>query len=139
MVLSLSSNCLSLRSVHKHHIRQQGTIFHTTALRERPPDIENLICSCLENIGGVRKEGLLRRQQIIVVDWCYLCKKNRETVDHLLLHCKRTSALWNSIFGLYGLAWVMSRRVRDLFACWRGQFGNLRSEAVWKTIPLCLM
>jgi len=38
MVLSLSSNCLSLRSVHKHHIRQQGTIFHTTALRERPPD-----------------------------------------------------------------------------------------------------
>jgi hypothetical protein len=37
VVLSLSSNCLSLRSLHKHHIRQQGTIFHTTALRERPP------------------------------------------------------------------------------------------------------
>jgi hypothetical protein len=37
MVLSLSSNCLSLRSVHKHHIRQQRTIFHTTALQERPP------------------------------------------------------------------------------------------------------
>jgi hypothetical protein len=37
MVLSLSSNCLSLHSLHKHHKRQQGTIFHTTALRERPP------------------------------------------------------------------------------------------------------
>jgi hypothetical protein len=37
MVLSLSSNCLSLRSLHRHHIRQQGTIFHTTTLWERPP------------------------------------------------------------------------------------------------------
>jgi hypothetical protein len=37
IVLSLSSNYLSLRSLHKHHKRQQGTIFHTTALRERPP------------------------------------------------------------------------------------------------------
>jgi len=37
MVVSLSSNCLSLRSLHKHHKRQQRTIFHTTALREQPP------------------------------------------------------------------------------------------------------
>jgi hypothetical protein len=37
VVLSLSSNYLSLRSLHKHHKRQEGTIFHTTALRERPP------------------------------------------------------------------------------------------------------
>jgi hypothetical protein len=37
VVLSLFLNCLSLRSLHKHYIRQQGTIFHTTALRERPP------------------------------------------------------------------------------------------------------
>jgi hypothetical protein len=33
MVLSLSSNCLSLRSLHKHHISKQRSIFHTTALR----------------------------------------------------------------------------------------------------------
>jgi hypothetical protein len=37
MVLSLCSSCLSLCSLYKHHKRQQGTIFHTTALRERPP------------------------------------------------------------------------------------------------------
>jgi hypothetical protein len=28
------------------------------------------------------------------------------------------SALWNSTFGLFVLAWVMPHRVRDLFACW---------------------
>jgi len=37
MVLSLCSNCLLLCSLYKHHKRQQGTIFHTTALHERPP------------------------------------------------------------------------------------------------------
>jgi hypothetical protein len=29
--------------------------------------------------------------------------------------------------------------VRDLFTCWREQFGSPQSEAVWKMIPLCLM
>jgi hypothetical protein len=71
-----------------------------------------------------------RKRHIIVVDWCCLCKKSGETVDHLLLHCKLGSALWSSIFGLFGLAWVIPRRVRDLFACWRGKFGSSLSEAV---------
>jgi hypothetical protein len=35
--------------------------------------------------------------------WCCICKKNVEAVDHLLLHCETTYALWSSIFGLYGL------------------------------------
>jgi hypothetical protein len=29
--------------------------------------------------------------------------------------------------------------VRDLFDCWRRQFGNSQSEGMWKMIPLCLM
>jgi hypothetical protein len=69
-----------------------------------------------------------------VVDWCGLCKKSGEIVAHLLIHCETTSALWKSIFGLFGLAWVMLRQVRDLFACWRGQFGSAQSEAVFRMI-----
>ena len=36
-VLVESSKHLALLSLHKHHIRHKGIIFHTTALRERPP------------------------------------------------------------------------------------------------------
>lgn len=36
MIISLFLNCLSLRSLHKYHKRQQGTIFRTTALWEWP-------------------------------------------------------------------------------------------------------
>jgi hypothetical protein len=83
--------------------------------------------------------GQLRKRHIIVVDWCCMCKKSGESVDHLLLHCEIASALWNAIFNSVGLAWVMPSRVVDLFACWRGQVGRLHFDAVWKMIPSCLM
>jgi hypothetical protein len=53
-----------------------------------------------------------------VVNRCCLCKLNGEFVDHVLLHCKVTSALWNAIFSYFGLSWVMPNRVVDLFAYW---------------------
>jgi hypothetical protein len=38
-----------------------------------------------------------------VVNWCCICKKSGEFVDHLLLHCETGYALQSSIFDLYGL------------------------------------
>jgi hypothetical protein len=57
-------------------------------------------------------------------------------VDHLLLIAM---ALWNAFFSRVGLAWVMSRQVVDLFACWRGMCGSLQIAAVWKNVLSCLM
>jgi hypothetical protein len=68
-----------------------------------------------------------------------MCKKNGESVDHLLLHCEIAGALWNTIFNSVGLAWVMPRRVVDLFACWRVPGCRFQVDAVWKMIPPCLM
>jgi hypothetical protein len=90
--------------------------------------------ACTTALGKILTLG---KCYIIVVDLCCLCKKSGETVDHLLLHCELVSALWN-FFGLFGLVF-MPRRVRDLFACWRGKFGSPLSEAVWKMISLSLM
>jgi hypothetical protein len=47
----------------------------------------------------------LRKRHIIVVDWCCMCKKSGELVDHLLLNCQIATALWNVIFNCVGLAW----------------------------------
>ena len=30
----------------------------------------------------------LRKKSIIVTEWCCMCKKNGESIDHLLLHCE---------------------------------------------------
>jgi len=75
----------------------------------------------------------LRKRNLIVINWCYMCKKkSEESIDHPLIHCKTAYALWSSIFDLYGLKWVMTWRVVDLFKCWRGQQGSSQKVAVWK-------
>jgi hypothetical protein len=47
-----------------------------------------------------------------------MCKKNGESVDHLLIHCEVATQLWHYIFTLFGNEWVMPQKVLDLFACW---------------------
>jgi hypothetical protein len=74
----------------------------------------------------------------VVVEWCYMCKKNGDSIDHLLLHYEVASALWHSIFSRFGLHWVMPSKVKDLYASW-WMGGRSRSAIVWKMIPLCLM
>jgi hypothetical protein len=44
-------------------------------------------------LGKILTHDNLRKRNIVVVDWCYMCKKNSESVDHLLLHCEVASAL----------------------------------------------
>jgi hypothetical protein len=68
------------------------------------------------------------------VDRCCLCKRDGETVNHLLLHCDMASTLWIHVFSRFGMSWVMPKRVIDLFACW-WKSGRPRSAAVWKMVP----
>lgn len=32
--------------------------------------------------------GKLRAMNVVVVEWCFIFKKNRESIDHLLIHCE---------------------------------------------------
>jgi len=42
-------------------------------------------------------DGLIKGN-IIIVDWCCICKCKGEAIDHLLLHCKVAREFWSSIF-----------------------------------------
>jgi hypothetical protein len=89
-------------------------------------------------LGKILTHDNLRKQNIVVVEWCYMCNKNGELVDHLLLHCEVANALWHSIRSRFGLHWVMPGRVKDLYASW-WTGGRSQSVVVWKMIPLYLM
>ena len=39
------------------------------------------------SLGKILTTDNLRKRRLIVLDWCYMCKRCRESVDHLLLHC----------------------------------------------------
>lgn len=70
---------------------------------------------------------------------CYMCKKNVESVDHLLLHCKVARALLDDMFSRTKLAWVMPRSLVDLRTCWNGLQGSPYVAAVWRMIPSYLV
>jgi hypothetical protein len=45
----------------------------------------------------------LMKWHFIVVDWCCMCKRCGESVDHLILHCEIVSVSWSAIFSHAGL------------------------------------
>ena len=48
------------------------------------------------------------------VSWHCLCKTNGDMVDHLLLHCPFSKKVWDMVFALFDVRWVMPRKVIDL-------------------------
>ena len=68
-----------------------------------------------------------------------MCKCNSETIEHLLLHCPVALELWDMVFGLFGVCWVMPLFVVGLLACWQGRFGDHRNGDIWMVVPHCLM
>ena len=61
-----------------------------------------------------------------------------EFVDHLLLHCKVSYALWSAFFEAFRIQWVMPRTVSSLLFAWRNWFGKHLST-IWNMVPTCLM
>ena len=68
-----------------------------------------------------------------------MCKCNSETVDRLFLHCSIAMELWDMVFGLFGVSWVMPMFVVEFLAYWQGRFGHHRNGYIWIVVPHCLM
>jgi hypothetical protein len=82
----------------------------------------------------------LMKRKLIVVDWCCMCKRSGESIDHHLLRCEVAREFWRVIFRLFIVEWViMPRRVIKLLDCLLGQLGSRSNLADWRMSPLCLM
>ena len=83
----------------------------------------------------------------------HLCCCCGETVDHLLLHCRKAHILtyqkkkkicgkahrlWSFVFSTFGTSWVISRSVIDFLFGWWNLLGK-HSSNIWNLAPLCLM
>lgn len=96
--------------IARKHQLQLKTHQKTLTLVENSPENTNTGWDLAENTILVE---ICRKTQIPVEK----SPKSRESVYHLLFHCEITTALWNTIFSSVDLAWVMPRRVVDLYAC----------------------
>ena len=78
--------------------------------------------SWFASLGKILTTDNLRKRWVIVLDWCCMCKRCGESVDHLLLHCSIAWGLWSLVFCLLGIQWVMPHSVLELFETWQGKF-----------------
>ncbi len=74
-----------------------------------------------------------------MIEWCCMCKKAEETVDHLLVDyllvdCEYSKELWSLFFYLFEVQWVMPYTILEVLASWKVRFVR-RGNGVL----LCLM
>jgi hypothetical protein len=85
-------------------------------------------------LGRILTLDNLRKMNVIVVDWSYMCKMSGESID--LLHCEVARELWVSIFCLSGVELVMPGKVIELLASWRGEVESRNILEVWRMTHL---
>ena len=80
----------------------------------------------------------LRKRGWKLPNRCYMCKEEEETSVHILLHCPKACILWQLIFSLFGVQWVMHSSVRGLLLSWGDFLVGRKRKKAWKVTPLCL-
>jgi hypothetical protein len=88
-------------------------------------------------LGKILTAENLRKRHIIIVSWCCMCKSDGESIDHLFIHCPVAKELWNAVFCLLGVLWVLPQHVRELVEGWH--VSNHRQFRIWNAVPHCLM
>ena len=88
--------------------------------------------------GKVLTLDQLKRRGRAFANICFLCEEDEETIDHLLIHCKRAKTLWNLLLSVVGTSWVFPRSVLHTLLAWQGAAVGKKRKKIWMTAPLCL-
>ncbi|KAL6331818.1 hypothetical protein AAG906_020162 [Vitis piasezkii] len=88
--------------------------------------------------GKVLTMDQLKKRGWALANRCFLCCEEEESIDHILIHCFRARVLWELLFALFGVCWVLPSSARDTLIEWRGFMLGKKHRKVWKAAPLCL-
>ena len=62
-----------------------------------------------------------------------------ESIDYILIHCTKTKVLWELLFALFGVMWILPLSIREILLGWHGSFMGKKRKKVWMTSPLCFL
>ena len=82
--------------------------------------------------------GNLKRRGWTLVDRCFMCKDEEESIEHIVFHCPKARILWQLVFLLFGTAWMLSFSARSTLLSWNGCSVRKKQKNACKATPLCL-
>ena len=77
LLMGSNDYCFPWKSIWKQKIPSRVAFFVWTAALGKFLTIDNL-----------------RKMKVWILDWCYMCKCNGESIDHLFLHCPVGYGVW---------------------------------------------
>ena len=88
--------------------------------------------------GKVLTLDQLKKRGWCLANKCFLCCEEEQSIDHILIQCSRARVLWDLLFALFGVTWVLPYSVRDTLSGWSGFNLGKKRRKVWKAAPLCI-
>ncbi|RVX11625.1 hypothetical protein CK203_015803 [Vitis vinifera] len=88
--------------------------------------------------GKVLTQDHLKRRGWSLANRCFLCCDDEETINHILIHCPKAKVLWNLMFTMFRVNWVLQLTVKDILLGWSDSFVDKKCGKIWRAAPLCL-
>ncbi|CAN1304570.1 hypothetical protein LINPERPRIM_LOCUS26241 [Linum perenne] len=70
--------------------------------------------------GRIASVDNLQKRGMILANWCVLCEKDLESIDHMFIHCSFTANVWSRLSSKLSLYGPRNENVRGLIDAWKG-------------------
>ena len=80
----------------------------------------------------------LKKREWSLLNRCFLCCDAEETIDHFLIHCFKSKVLWDFLFILFSVLWILLLLVKEVHFGRHGSFVGKKRKRVWRASPMCL-
>ena len=67
---------------------------------------------------------------------CPFCRKNKEALEHLLIHCPKIWGFWAVLTSVTRADSACPLTIKDLLLCWSAFPIRKHVRKIWKTTPL---
>lgn len=105
------------------------------------PKKAQIVCwlACLEKLNTM--DMIQRRMPLSYWNpqWCVMCKKGGESVNHIFLHCPTANFLWSKLFNLAGVVGPLPFSCNSFFEhFWFSFGGKVKGKVLWEVARIAL-